>query len=251
MILYWYHWLGIAIVGILQGFLNTVAGGGSFLTLPALTFLGMDLSMANGTNRISILFQSISGSASFHKSKVLSLKLALPLAFAATIGATVGTFIAITVDKRILNLVIAALISVMAVLLVAKPGMWEAKRDSRIPKAVAWVIFFAIGVYGGFIQAGVGFFFTWALAAVAGMDLVSGNAAKTVIVGIYTIVSLVIFFINGLVNIPIGLVLAGGSMIGATLGAKFTVVKGNRWVRWILAVVVVISAVKMVYDALI
>lgn len=249
MVLAWYHWLGIGIIGILQGFLNTVAGGGSFLTLPALTFLGMDLAMANGTNRISIIFQSITGSTSFYRSKVLSFKLALPLAVAATVGATAGTFIAVNVDKQILNLVIATLISVMAVLLVVKPGMWEAKKQSRLPKPLILLIFFCIGIYGGFIQAGVGFFFTWALAAAVGMDLVAGNAAKTVIIGTYTLVSLVIFFINGLVNIPIGLVLASGSMVGAFLGARFTVVKGNRWVRWILALMVVISAVKMVWDA--
>ncbi|MFH2115464.1 MAG: sulfite exporter TauE/SafE family protein [Spirochaetota bacterium] len=249
MVLLWYQWLGIGSVGILQGFLNTVAGGGSFLALPALTFLGMDLSTANGTNRISILFQSLSGSTSFYRSKVLSFKLALPLAAAATLGATAGTFIAINVDKRILNLVIAALISVMAILLVVRPGMWEARKQTQVPKPLIWLLFFVIGVYGGFIQAGVGFFFTWALATAVGMDLVTGNAVKTVIIGTYTLVSLVIFFINGLVHIPIGLVLAAGSMVGASLGAKFTVAKGNRWVRWILAVVVVASAVKMVWDA--
>ena len=249
MVLLWYHWVGIGIVGLLQGFLNTVAGGGSFLTLPALTFLGMDLSMANGTNRVSILFQSISGSTSFYRQKVLSIKVALPLALAATLGAATGTFIAINVDKKILNLVIAALISVMAILLVVRPGMWEAKKQTRVPKLLVWLIFFGVGVYGGFIQAGVGFFFTWALATAVGMDLVSGNAVKTVIIGTYTLVSLVIFFVNGLVHIPVGLVLAAGSMVGASLGAKFTVVKGNRWVRWILAIVVVVSAVKMVWDA--
>lgn len=250
MVLAWYHWVGIGVVGLLQGFLNTVAGGGSFIALPALTFLGMDISMVNGTNRISILFQSISGSASFHKNKVLSFKVAMPLAAAATLGATAGTFIAINVDTTVLNLVIAVLISVMAILLVVRPGMWEAKKQSRVPKQFVWLLFFGIGVYGGFIQAGVGFFFTWALAAAVGMDLVSGNAIKTVVIGTYTLVSLVIFFINGLVHIPIGLVLAAGGTVGALLGVKFTVVKGNRWIRWILAVVVILSAVKMVGDSL-
>jgi uncharacterized protein len=250
MVMVWYHWVGIGLVGVLQGFLNTVAGGGSFLALPALTFLGMDLSMANGTNRVSILFQSISGSASFYRSKVLSYRLALPLAVAATLGATLGTFIAINVDKKILNLVIAGLISIMAILLVAKPGMWEVKKQSRIPRPLVLLVFFLVGVYGGFIQAGVGFFFTWALAAAVGMDLVAGNAAKTVIIGTYTLVSLFIFFTNGLVHIPIGLVLAAGGMVGASLGARFTVIKGNRWVRWVLAVVVVISAMKMVWDSI-
>jgi uncharacterized membrane protein YfcA len=245
-----YHWIGIVLIGILQGFLNTVAGGGSLLVLPALTFLGMDLAVANGTNRVAILFQSISGAASFRQQKALSLKVAMPLAAASTLGAIVGTFLAVNVDKRVLNLVIAFLISIMAVLLVFNPKMWEGKQERRWPKWAVYSIFFAVGIYGGFIQAGVGFFFSWALALAAGMDLVSGNAIKTIIIGCYTTVSLGMFFMNGLVNLPVGLVLALGSMGGAVLGAKFTVAKGNKWVRWVLAVVVVISATKMVLDAL-
>lgn len=245
-----FHFVGIVVIGFLQGFLNTVAGGGSLLVLPALTFLGMDLAVANGTNRVAILLQSISGAASFKKQKALSLKVALPLAAASTAGAVVGTLLAVKVDKRTLNLVIATLISIMALLLVFKPRMWEGKQDRKWPKWAVYAVFFAVGIYGGFIQAGVGFFFSWALALAAGMDLVAGNAVKTIIIGSYTTISLILFFMNGLVDLPVGLVLALGSAGGAVLGAKFTVAKGTKWVRWVLATVVVISAVKMFLDAL-
>ena len=250
MELVWYHWAGIVLVGVMQGFLNTVAGGGTLLVLPALTFLGMDLAVANGTNRIAILLQSVSGAASFKRQKALSFKKALPLAAAATLGALVGTFIVVQVDKDMLNLVIAGLISLMALLLVFKPKMWEEVKEQSWPRSGVYAAFFAVGVYGGFIQAGVGFFLSWALVVAAGMDLVSGNAVKTIIIGCYTTISLVIFFMNGLVNVPVGLVLAIGSMAGAVLGARFTVMKGNKWVRYVLAFVVVVSAVKMVSDAI-
>jgi len=138
----------------------------------------------------------------------------------------------------------------MAMLLVFKPKMWEEVKEQHWPKWAVYAVFFAIGIYGGFIQAGVGFFLSWALVVAAGTDLVHGNAVKTIIIGSYTAVSLVIFFVNGLVDIPIGLVLAVGSMAGAVIGAKFTVMKGNKWVRYILAAVVVVSAVKMVMDAI-
>lgn len=248
--LQWFHWAGIVIIGILQGFLNTVAGGGTLIALPALTFLGLDLAVANGTNRISILLQSVSGALSFKKKGALALKTALPLAVASTLGAVLGTFIAIQVDKKVLNIVIAVLISGMAVLLIAKPKMWEEQKATKLPKLAIYAIFFAIGIYGGFIQAGVGFFFAWALVVAGGTDLVKGNAIKTIIIGSYTAISLAMFMYKGLVHIPIGLVLALGSMIGAWLGAHFTVAKGNKWVRWVLAVVVIVSAVKMVWDVL-
>ena len=136
----------------------------------------------------------------------------------------------------------------MAVLLVFKPKMWEEQHETRLSKSAVVSIFFAIGIYGGFIQAGVGFFLTWGLALAAGTDLVRGNAIKMVIVGLYNIVSLAIFYKNGLVDIPVGLVLAAGSMIGAVLGAKFAVAKGNRVIRWMLATIVILSAAKMIFD---
>lgn len=238
----------IVVVGVMQGFLNTVAGGGSLLVLPVLTFTGMDLAVANGTNRVAILLQSVSGAASFKNQRVLSLRTALPLAAVTTLGAIAGTCVAVQVDKRALNLVIGVLIALMGVLLVTKPKLWEGKARRKHPKWVVYGVFFLVGIYGGFIQAGAGFFFSGALALAAGYDLVNGNALKTVIIGCYTAISLVIFYVNGMVNIPVGLILAAGSMAGAILGAKFTVTKGNNWVRCVLTVVVVVSAAKMIMD---
>ena len=238
----------MAVVGVAQGFLNTVAGGGSLLVLPVMTFMGVDLAVANGTNRIAILLQSIAGATSFKKQGALSMKVAIPLAICSTIGAAFGAMIASTVDKRVLNIAVAICISIMAVLLIAKPKMWEGGNTTRCPKYLTYLIFVGLGFYGGFIQAGAGFFFSWGLVVAAGLDLVKGNAVKTVIIGSYTTISLAIFYINGLVNIPMGLVLAVGSSVGAVLGAKFTVAKGNNWVRYILAIVVIISAAKMFMD---
>lgn len=240
----------IVAVGLAQGFLNTVAGGGTLLVLPLLSFLGMDLAMANGTNRIAILLQSVSGAASFRRENTLSFRVALPLALAATLGAAAGALTAAKVDKQTLNLVIAGLISVMAVLLLGKPSMWEGRKEKLWPSWAVYATFVGLGFYGGFIQAGAGFFLSWGLAVAAGVDLVEGNAIKAVIIGSYTTISLAIFFFNGLVHVPVGLVLAAGSMVGAWLGAKFTVAKGNRWIRWILALVVLVSAGKMVWDVL-
>jgi hypothetical protein len=237
-------------IGIMQGFLNTVAGGGTLLVLPALSFLGVDIAVANATNRIAIIFQSIAGATSFNNQKVLPIRTALPLAAITSFGSVFGALLAVNVEKHILNLTIACLISIMAILLVFNPKMWETKREKHWPKSVVFLIFFLIGVYGGFIQAGIGFFFAWALALAAGADLVVGNAIKTVIIGCYNVVSLLIFMTSGLVDWSLGIALAVGSVAGAVIGANFAVARGNRWLRWILAVVVVISAAKMFIDTL-
>lgn len=242
--------IAIFSIGIMQGFLNTIAGGGTLLVLPALSFLGMDIAIINATNRIAIVFQSIAGAASFNRKKVLPLQTALPLAAITSLGAVFGAIFAVNIKGHILNLTIACLISIMAVFLVFNPRMWETRREKRWPKSIVCLVFFLIGIYGGFIQAGVGFFFAWALASAVGVDLVVGNAIKTVIIGCYNVVSLSIFMKSGLVDWPVGITLAIGSIGGAIIGANFAVAKGNKWLRWILAFVVIISAAKMFIDAL-
>ena len=240
---------GIFFVGVVSGFFNTIGGGGSLLLLPFLSFLGMDVAVANGTNRLAIVLQSIAGAEAYRKKGVLCFRTALPLAGITTLGSILGTFLAITIDRQYLNLSVAVFISLMAVLLVFKPEMWEKQHEARLSKTGIFFVFFFIGIYGGFIQAGVGFFLTWGLALAVGVDLLRGNAIKMVIVGLYNVISLAIFYRNGMVDIPVGLIMAGGSMVGAVIGARFAVAKGNTWIRWILAAVVIISAVKMVFDA--
>ncbi len=241
----------IFLSGILSGFLNTVAGGGSLLVLPLLVFAGLDMGVANATNRVAIFLQSLTATRSFLRGGVLDVRELLPLAIPAAIGSLLGTIVAIRLEETALRVVIALFISLMAFLLVFRPSMWETNRNVHLPRWLLSFIFFLIGIYGGFIQAGVGFFLIWALVGIGGRDLVRGNAAKVFIVGCFTAVSLILFISSGMVRFGTGLILAAGSMVGAHLGARFTLVKGNRAVRLILAVAVSVSAAKMLWDALV
>jgi len=239
----------IFVSGILSGFLNTVAGGGSLLVLPLLVFSGLDMGVANATNRVAILLQSLVAARGFYREGALDLRRSSAAVLPAVIGALAGTHVAIRLDEQILRASIALLILVMAVLLVFRPSMWEKPRRIQMPFPVHAVLFFLIGVYGGFVQAGVGFFLIWALVGLGGRDLVQANAEKVFLVGCFTAVSLALFASQGLVRLGTGLVLASGSMIGAQLGARFAVEKGNRVIRLILAAMVMASAVKMLWDA--
>lgn len=239
----------IFVSGILSGFLNTVAGGGSLLVLPLLVFSGLDMGVANATNRVAILLQSVTASRSFIREGALDVREILPIALPAVLGSLAGTFVAIQLDEKLLRGLIALVISVMALLLVFRPAMWEERRVVSMPRWVSFSLFFLIGVYGGFVQAGVGFFLIWALAGLGGRDLVEANGAKVFIVGCFTAVSLALFASNGMVRLGTGLILACGSMIGAYMGARFTMARGNRVIRLILACTVMVSAGKMLWDA--
>ncbi|HOO63805.1 MAG TPA: sulfite exporter TauE/SafE family protein [Synergistaceae bacterium] len=244
-------WYGaIFLTGIGAGFLNVVAGGGSLLTLPLLDAFGLPVGMANATNRVAILLQNLVAIQRFRAKGVLDFREVLPLILPAMAGSVGGTLVAIEMDQQVLRLVIAGIITFMAFLLVFRPHMWEEGREKPWPRWAVGLLFFCIGAYGGFIQAGVGFFLIWALVGVMGNDLVHANAVKVTLVASYTVLSLGLFFSRGMVDLSVGIALALGNMLGAVLGARFTVMKGNRALRYILVGAILLSAGKMLYSAL-
>lgn len=241
----WYFYVLTYAVGVAAGFLNVVAGGGSMLTLPMLTFLGLGIDVANGTNRVAILLQNVVATSQFKRGKVDVLKRSLKLAIPTTIGAVVGSLVVVQMDQHILQKVVGVILLIMAVFMIFKPKMWEQGAGLKTEKRwLSYLIFFGIGVYGGFIQAGVGFFFIAALVLAEGFDLVKTNAAKVTIIAIYTIASLAVFVANGKVDWLVGLALAAGNMTGAVFGTKFTILKKTRWIRYIVFFAIIASVVK-------
>jgi hypothetical protein len=233
----------IFLSGIASGFLNVVAGGGSLLTLPLLTLLGMGIDVANGTNRIAILLQNIVAVRNFHKNRVLPVKTALLYAVPAAIGSIVGTAIVVDISKDLLKKIVGVVLLIMAVFLLSKPKMWTEERKKSVNVFLTAFVFFCIGVYGGFIQAGVGFFFIFFTATLLGFDLVRNNALKVFIVLAYTPISLLIFVLNGKVEPLAGLILGLGSMLGASMGARFAIKKGANWLRFIVFAAVIVSGI--------
>lgn len=180
--------------GIASGFLNVVGGGGSLITLPLLTLLGMDLGVANGTNRIAILMQNITAVRSFYKDKVLPVKLSLLCAVPATVGSVLGSYVVVNIPLFLLKKIVGVVLLVMAVFIVLRPSMWSGQEKEKLNVPLIILAFFGIGFYGGFIQAGVGFFFVFFTAVLLGLDLVRNNALKVFIVLLYTPISLLVSF---------------------------------------------------------
>jgi uncharacterized membrane protein YfcA len=244
----WYLYLAIIAVGVIAGFINTLAGSGSLLTLPLLMFLGLPANIANGTNRIAIFLQNVVAVGSFKKQNVFQYREGIWLALPATLGAFFGSLMAVHFNERILELFIGGLLVFMFFIILLKPEKWIKERAGTIdgsPKFWRIVIFFFIGVYGGFIQAGVGFFLLTGLVFGVGADLVKANALKVFIVLVYTSIALLVFILNKQVDFKIGLILAIGNMIGAWIGSRTAVSWGPKFVRIVLLVAVFISSLKL------
>lgn len=236
-------------VGFLAGFINTLAGSGSLLTLPLLMFLGLPANVANGTNRIAILLQNIVGVSSFRQQKVLKIKDGLQLGIPAVIGSFIGAGIAVQFNDEIMSLIIGILLVIMFFLIIYKPDKWINSQSEQIVGKPSWVqiiIFFFIGIYGGFIQAGVGFFLLAGLVLGTGLDLVRANAIKVLIVLLYTPFALGVFIYHGQVNFTLGLVLAAGNMLGALVGSRVAVSWGPKFIRIVLLAVILGSSLKLI-----
>jgi len=244
----WYYILALIGVGFVAGFINMVAGGGSTLTLPLLMFLGLPANVANGTNRIAILLQNVVGVNTFRRNKIIDLSTDYKLALPAIVGSVIGALVAVELNEAVMEKVIAGLMVLMLVIIVAKPDIWVKERVGIVspkPSVFQYAIFFVIGLYGGFIQMGVGFFLLAGLVLGCGHNLVKANAIKVFIVLIYTVFALAIFFYNGQVDLKAGLILAAGNMAGAWAGAHFTIKGGAKYVRFVLILAMLMVILKL------
>ncbi len=235
-------------VGIVTGFINTVAGGGSSITLPVLMFLGLPPSVANGTNRIAILLQSLAGAETFRKSGFLSWKEGKHFLIPSGAGALLGAITAVAVNERMMQFVILAVMVAMFFLILLKPEAWIRSDPSTLNEkrgGVQFYIYFAIGFYGGFIQVGVGFLLLAGLVLGSGYDVVRANGLKVLIVLFYTAIALIVFWSSKNIHLASGVVLGIASMAGAYAGARFTIRGGHRWVRLFLLVALFAIIVKL------
>ncbi len=252
--MYWYMYPLVVLAGVAAGFVNVLAGNGSLITLPVLLLIGLPANIANATNRVGVTLQNVVGTAGFHRQGKLDWRGALLLSIPATLGSILGARIAVDISEEVFRRVLAVVMVIMLVLMFIRPEQWlkgRADEAGHRLTVVNFIVFFAIGIYGGFLQAGVGIFLLAALVMNAGYDVVRGNAVKVFIVLSLTVVALAIFWANGQVQWGIGILLGAGNMIGAYLATHFAADKGALWVRRFVIVVVVVSAAQLLglFDA--
>ncbi|MDN3643737.1 sulfite exporter TauE/SafE family protein [Lutimonas halocynthiae] len=238
----------LAFIGLVTGVINTLAGGGSLLTLPMLIFLGLPPSVANGTNRIAILIQSIVTNAGFRSKGINTYPFSIYFGISATLGAILGAQLAIEIDGALFNKILAIIMVIVVAYLVLNRKAKLEDVIERVSGKHLWtsiILFFFVGIYGGFIQAGVGFLMLLVLSGVNRFSLVKSNALKIVITGIYTVFAVIIFMVNDKINWEYGLILAFGNAVGGWFASRWSVSKGDGLVKIFLIVMVIIMAIKL------
>ncbi|MEZ5196562.1 MAG: sulfite exporter TauE/SafE family protein [Bacteroidales bacterium] len=240
----WFEILLLIVSGILVGFINTLAGGGTIISLSLFMFMGLPANIANGTNRIAVVLQNITSVREFGKRKMLDWRKGSILALPTIAGAVLGAQIATDIDESIFEKAVAVVMIIMLFFILTKPSKWLNGQQDLMDKKVSWLqilIFFLIGIYGGFVQVGVGYFLLAGIVLGAGYDLVKANAIKVWIVLLYTPFALLVFIINDQVRWDYGLVHAIGNIIGAYIASHFAVDWGANFVRWVMIVIIAVT----------
>ncbi len=233
--------------GLFAGFINTIAGGGSLLTLPLLIFLGLPSSEANASNRVGIFMQNIFSVAGFKSKGVAAFPFAIYVAIPATIGAVIGSQIAIDIRDELFNRILAVVMVVVMVVTTIKPNL-KSDIEKEMKEGKIWlnmIAFFFVGLYGGFIQAGIGFLMIAILTLLNGFGMVKTNSIKVFVAFTYTIAALVIFQINGKIRWEYGLTLAVGTATGGWIASRWSVEKSDRLIRIILMIMVLGLSIKL------
>lgn len=234
--------------GLAAGIINTLAGGGSLLTLPVLIFMGVPPNVANGTNRIGILIQALVGTAGYRSKGISTHPFSLYLGIAAFFGSLVGAQIAVDIRGELFNRILSIIMLVVVALLIMNPKQSAQDQLERLTGkyfAFALVGFFFIGIYGGFINAGVGFVIMLFLTRVNRLSLIKTNATKVALVFIYTLGALGLFAWNDAVDWDLGFVLAGGSSFGAWWSSRWSVDRGEDVIKVAMGVMVSLMSLKL------
>jgi uncharacterized protein len=232
-------------VGVLAGILNVMAGGGSAITLPILIFLGLDSPLANGTNRLAVFVQCIASVVSFRREKYSDFKTSLKLAACALPGALAGALLAVRMDGVLFQKILGIFILlIVATVFIPLPGAAAQERVRRH----GWLIYpvmLGIGFIGGLHQVGIGFFMIAALRHLLGLDLVRINMHKAAVFFIYSVPAMIVFGATGNIDWTLGLILAAGNALGGWWAAKVSVRRGEKVIRIVLVIAMIIMAGKL------
>jgi len=237
--------------GAAAGLLNSIAGGGSLLTLPMLIFVGLPATVANATNRIALCIGGIGATHSFAKRGLIPAQwLKFGLA-PSLVGVAAGVWGATRIGDVAFERVLAGILLAAAAFVVWRPLPVDGGDVLPPPAGTAkrrWLAlaFFGLGVYSGFVQAGVGFLFT-AMFAAQGLDLVRANGVKAALVLAFAALGIVLFSFTGLLDWPAGLTLSVGQFVGSKAGVRLQVLRGQEWVRMVFILAIVGFSLQLIF----
>ena len=237
----------IILTGFVAAFLNTVGGGGSLFTVPMLTFIGLPITSANATNRVALLFQNFFAVGGFRSKNVaLPWPYSLYLGLSTLGGGLIGALLASRIKDELFNKIFVGVMIVSVFFIIFDPA--KSKGEERLTfksQIIGSICFFFLGIYGGFVQAGIGFLVLAVLSLVNNLNLVTSNYVKVFSAIVYTGVSVIVFALEGKIHWATGGILAVGHALGGWYASRWSVDKGEVWIKRVMIVSIMALAIKL------
>lgn len=236
----------LAAAGVLATVVNVIAGGGGMIVMPALIALGIPADVANGTYRLGVVTQSIAGTAAMNRAGKLRTESIVPILIPTIFGTVIGALLATWIPRELLKPIMLGTMILMAALIAfRKQTLLPPDGPPLSPKEAprSFVGLFLTGIYGGFIQAGVGFLLLAVLVGTLRHDLIGANALKLVVTLSFGVIALCIFAWAGLVSWTPAVVLAVASIVGARLGVRLMLKVPADALRWFVFTCVVATCI--------
>ncbi len=232
--------------GFAAGVINTLAGGGSLITVGMLVFLGLPGTIANGTNRVGVLVQNVTSAWRFRAEGVSGFRSAAPVLAPVVAGSLIGAYGISRVTPELFERLFGVVMLVLLIPMLRSGRRASSEEATGAPwsPALRAAVFFGVGLYGGAIQAGVGIFVIFALSR-AGYDLVQANSIKVVLIAALTGIAVPVFVLSDQVVWPAALALVVGFAAGGAAGVRLALLGGERLIRPVLAASVVALAGRM------
>ncbi len=240
----------LIVAGFMVGVINTIAGSGTVITYSLFMLLGLPANFANGTIRFGVIMQTFAASATFYKAGKLDIKKGLILSAPVILGTVLGAQIAVQINQNVFEKVLGVVMVFMLLSVFYDPKVWLKEQFEKTHQKFTIkqvLLFFVIGVYGGFIHIGVGIFLLAILVLNTGYDLVRANALKVFIVLLYSPFALGVFILNNQVDYRLGLISAIGNVFGGILASRLTINRGVKFVRWFLILIIIVFAIKLFF----
>lgn len=239
--------LAMGAAGLGGGFVNTLAGGGSMLMVPALMIAGVPADIANGTSRVPIFAQCATSASTFWHAGKLERGPTLDVAPLTVLGALAGAYVATLVPNRIFEPLLVGTMVVMALTMLLRTETL-APPEGTPPRKVlgsplGMLLALSAGFYGGILQAGAGLVFLALLSGVLRYDLVRANALKAIVMLCYIVVTVAVFAVQDMIVWDAAAAMGAGCIAGAWIGARVALGKGAAtWIRWLVIAMVVATA---------
>lgn len=243
-----WQWGALLLGGVGCGFVNTLAGGGSMITMPLLIFLGLPPNEANATNRFALTFQYFISALGFWTQGQRDVQSLWKLVIPGLMGTALGSWFAILVDPALFQTMLAILLLIVVIPVVFRKNTWIDQATEQKPSTSGWwlsLVFFGIGVYSGFIQIGVGIWSLLALLGMGGFSLNHANAIKAQLLCVYALLATILFILHGQVWYGVAFGLAAANGVGAWIATRVAYRYSLTWVRWLLLVVVLLSSMRL------